>query len=128
MRFRSLVLFAIALAAAAQTSRSVTDGVFTQEQADRGKSAYASQCASCHGVQLTGGDEAPALTGERFLAKWRTRSVDDLFENIRATMPADRPGTLSRAMNSDIIAWILASNRFKAGTGELSTEASTLKQ
>ena len=116
------------MAAAAQNSRSVTDGVYTQEQASRGKAAYAVQCAGCHGAQLGGGDEAPALVGQQFLAKWRSRSVSDLFENIRVTMPADRPGTLSRAMNSDIVAWILASNQFKAGGTELGMESDALKR
>ena len=54
MRFRLLILviLTVALAAVAQTSRSVWDGVYTQEQANRGKTAYAEQCATCHGADI----------------------------------------------------------------------------
>jgi mono/diheme cytochrome c family protein len=99
-----VTILGVALAAVAQTSRSVGDGVYTPEQADRGKTAYVEQCANCHGAHLTGGDETPALVGGQFLTTWRTRSVDELFERVRVTMPADRPGTLSRQNISDILA------------------------
>jgi glucose/arabinose dehydrogenase/mono/diheme cytochrome c family protein len=112
----------------AQASRSISDGVYTREQADRGKTAYAQQCASCHGVALAGGQETPALTGSTFLAKWNGHSAGELFENIRATMPADRPGTLSRQMNADILAYVFAVNQFPPGGGELSAQSEPLKQ
>ena len=128
LRLVTLIILTVALAAVAQTSRSVWDGVYTQEQANRGKTAYAEQCASCHGAELRGGDESPAVTGDTFLAKWHNRSVNDLFENVRVTMPSDRPGTLSRQRNSDILAYIFAANKFPAGGGELSTQSEALKQ
>ena len=130
MRFISvtLVILAVALAAVAQTTRSVWDGVYSQEQANRGKTAYAEQCALCHGAELAGGDETPALTGDKFMANWHNHSVDELFERVRVTMPADRPGTLSRQRNSDILAYILRANKFPAGGGELSTQSEALKQ
>ena len=43
---------------------SVWDGVYTVEQANRGKGMYAEQCASCHGSELTGGEMAPPLAGQ----------------------------------------------------------------
>ena len=58
------ITLAVALAAAAQTPRPIWDGVYTTEQANRGKIAYVEQCASCHGLELGGGDETPALAGE----------------------------------------------------------------
>ena len=39
----------------AQTTRSVWDGVYTSEQAQRGSTLYANSCASCHGSALGGG-------------------------------------------------------------------------
>ena len=122
------IILAVTLAAVAQTSRSVGDGVYTPEQANRGKTAYVEQCASCHGAELGGGDETPALAGARFLAKWRNRSVDELFERVRVSMPPDRPGTLSRQRIADILAYIFAANKFPAGDGELGTQSETLKQ
>ncbi|HXJ44141.1 MAG TPA: PQQ-dependent sugar dehydrogenase [Bryobacteraceae bacterium] len=128
MRLRLLIIPGLALAAAAQTPRLAADGVYTKDQANRGKVAYASQCASCHGPEAGGGNEAPGLTGNNFLAKWRTRSANDLFENIRTTMPADRPGTLSPSTAADLLAWIFAANKFPAGAAELSPQRAALKQ
>src|SRR5207249_4100484 len=122
-----LILIA-AWAAVAQISRSVSDGVYTEEQANRGKTAYAEQCAKCHGAELRGGDETPAVVGDAFLAKWRDRSVDELFESIRVSMPVDRPGSLSRQKYTDILAYIFAANKFPAGGAELSSQSETLKQ
>ena len=94
MRLESVTLTVLAIAsiAVAQTSRSVGDGVYTQEQANRGKTAYTAQCVSCHGAEMRGNDETPGLTGDAFLANWHKRSVDDLFEKVRVSMPADKPG------------------------------------
>ena len=122
------ILLALAFSAFAQMPRSVQDGVYTQEQAERGKAAYAEQCASCHGTGLTGGQETPALAGGTFLAKWQNRSVNELFESIRVSMPADRPGSLSLQKYSDILAYLLAANKFPAGSSELGTQSEGLKR
>ncbi|PYR94394.1 MAG: class I cytochrome c, partial [Acidobacteria bacterium] len=34
----------------------------------------------------------PALTGGAFMANWDGLTVGDLFDRIRISMPADRPG------------------------------------
>ena len=52
---------------AAQTRKTVWDGVFTAEQAARGQMIYATTCAACHGADL-GGVNHPALKGEAFLS------------------------------------------------------------
>lgn len=111
-----------------QPSRSVWDGVYTAEQAKRGAALYATNCASCHGLGLTGGESAPPLTGGEFLSNWGGLTVGDLFERIRGSMPADRPGTLSRAQNADILAHLLNVGEFPAGKAELSTQTEVLKQ
>ncbi|PYR26171.1 MAG: hypothetical protein DMF92_19000, partial [Acidobacteria bacterium] len=36
----------------AQQSRTVLDGVYTEEQAKRGEPTYSTTCASCHGPAL----------------------------------------------------------------------------
>lgn len=58
-----LTALAVTFPAVAQTSRSVRDGVYTQQQANRGNTTYAEQCVNCHGAELNGGDETPALIG-----------------------------------------------------------------
>ena len=118
----------LTLAALGQTSRSVWDGVYTAEQAERGAALYSMECASCHGLALNGGEMAPALTGGEFLSNWSGLTVGDLFDRIRQSMPADRPGSLNREKNADILAHILSMNQFPAGTMELDQRVDFLKQ
>jgi S-disulfanyl-L-cysteine oxidoreductase SoxD len=108
--------------------RSVWDGVFTKDQAERGGAAYQANCASCHGTSLTGGESAPPLTGGEFSSNWFGLTAGDLFERIRTTMPADRPGRINREQNASILAYILSMNQFPAGETELSTQTEFLKQ
>jgi mono/diheme cytochrome c family protein len=116
------------LGAQSSTSRSVWDGVYTQEQSNRGSATYGQQCARCHGESLTGADEAPALAGGAFLANWDSLTVGDLFERIRISMPADRPGKLNREQIADIVSYLLSFNRFPAGKSELERQTEVLKE
>lgn len=117
-------LFAGSLFAASMAS--VWDGVYAPAQADRGKSLYAAQCASCHGAALDGSGQAPPLTGADFKSNWNGQSAADLFEKIQATMPADQPGKLSRPQTADILAFILTSNGFPPGDQDLPSDAAAL--
>jgi len=111
------------------TTRSVWDGVYTDDQAKRGQPAYNTECASCHGDQLTGGEMSPPLAGGEFLSNWNGLTVGDLFEKIRTQMPmSDMVGKLSRQENSDITAYILSVNKFPTGERELATQTEALKQ
>ena len=112
----------------AQTSRSVWDGVYTTEQAKRGADVYASACASCHGTALGGGESAPPLTGGEFLSNWNGLTVGDLFERIRISMPADRPGRLTREQDADVVAYMLSVSEFPPGNSELARQAEALRQ
>jgi len=111
----------------AQPTQSVWDGVYTQAQADRGKDLYSTQCASCHGPELTGGEMAPALTGGEFVSNWDGLTVGDLFERIRISMPQNSPGSLSGQQNADILSFVLSQNKFPVGTTELPKESMILK-
>ena len=118
---------ALAVAALAQAS-SVWDGVYTDDQAKRGQPLYNKYCASCHGEQLTGGEDSPPLTGGAFLANWNGLTVGDLFERIRVSMPQNRPGQLTRQQNADILAFVLSANQFPPGKTELAPDTERLKQ
>ena len=128
LRTRYLISAVAASALTAQTSRSVWDGVYASEQAARGSALYQSVCASCHGTALTGGESAPPLAGGDFLADWNGLTVGDLFERIRVSMPADRPGKLTREQDADILAYMLSMNQFPAGKAELDHQTEALKQ
>ena len=103
----------------ADGSLSVWDGVYTDKQAKRGTPLYSQFCASCHGPDLTGGEMAPALAGADFSSNWNGLTLGDLFERMRTSMPQNDPGGLSRQQNADILAYMLSSNKFPAGTTEL---------
>jgi mono/diheme cytochrome c family protein len=115
----ALLLVGGAIAHAQGTARTVWSGVYTAEQAERGKAAYAEQCAACHGASLTGGDMAPALSGSVFLNNWNNTSAGDLFERIHTTMPQSAPGTLPGKTVSDIEAFMFQANGFPAGQVQL---------
>lgn len=112
----------------AQSHASTRDGVYTDAQAERGQSAYAKSCVSCHRENLQGsGAATPPLAGPDFTAKWAGQNLDDLFEQMQTSMPADHPGTLSRPVNADILAYILKANKLPAGKTELPSDADALK-
>jgi S-disulfanyl-L-cysteine oxidoreductase SoxD len=104
-------------------TQSVWDGVYSSAQATRGAAGYAKNCASCHGQDLDGGGQAPPLSGDEFLSSWNGMTVGDLFDPIQLSMPADRPGQLSKAENTDIVAFILKSNHFPAGAKDLPSDS-----
>jgi mono/diheme cytochrome c family protein len=108
-------------------TKSIWDGVYTDEQATRGKALYAQECSSCHGGELTGGEMAPPLAGGEFMAGWDGLTIGDLFERVRISMPQNSPGSLSGQQNADILAYVFAANKFPAGTTEMPKEAGILK-
>ena len=99
--------------------------VYTLNQARRGalKSGF---CVQCHGDNFVGGP-APELAGPAFATAWNGRTVSDLFDLIRLTMPDDDPGALSREVYADLVAYILAVNKYPAGETEIGIESGPLK-
>lgn len=114
---------------AAAGAQSIRDGVFTAEQARRGKIAYTGPCDRCHGFKLDGASDdpdmlpAPPVAGPKFLRKWNGRTLAALFEYVRVTMPSNNPGYLSDAEVADIVAYMLSSSGIPAGSGELLPDA-----
>jgi S-disulfanyl-L-cysteine oxidoreductase SoxD len=108
--------------------KKVWDGVFTSEQAARGKAGYEGVCARCHGVPLTGGgaDEGPPLKGSGFLSHWHNDTLASLYTKIRDTMPRTTPGTISDEVKIEILAYLLQQNGFPAGAAELTRDLPTL--
>ncbi|HLG15692.1 MAG TPA: c-type cytochrome [Blastocatellia bacterium] len=111
----------------APASRSVWDGVYTEEQANRGQVVYARECSRCHAVDLSGVDEAPALSGGAFLANWDGLTVGDLSERVRISMPPNAKGKLSRQQIVDVLGHLLSVNGFPAGKSELDPKTEVLK-
>ncbi len=108
-------------------SAQQSERLFTQAQAERGKPLYAQHCASCHGQSLEGSPSSP-LAGERFMAKWNDRTVDELYYITKLQMPYGKPDSLSVRQYLDITAFMLASNGYAAGPRELTEDAALMKR
>jgi len=115
-------------AVGAQGTRSVWDGVYTDAQANRGAALFDKECAQCHGPSGEGGGMAPALVGNEFSANYDGKTVGDLFDRNRTTMPVGKEGQLGGAQNADITAFMLQVNKFPSGVTELPSQSMLLRQ
>ena len=126
--FAAYACSAVALAQRDNTGKTVWDGVYTPEQAIRGKKLYETSCSECHLDTLQGdGADVPALADATFLDEWQDQPVDKLFTRIRETMPQDSPSSLTAQTYLDILAYTFQSNHFPPGTEELKRDADVLK-
>ena len=110
----------IGIAQSSAPLRTVWDGVYTEAQASRGATVYGQSCAGCHALAAEG--KAP-LAGDAFWKSFAQKSASDLLEFVSTYMPNGAPGSLSGPAYEDIVALILKSNGFPAGTTELTPNA-----
>ena len=124
-----------AVAQAPAVKRSVTDGVYTAEQAKRGRGPYEKRCVLCHldrgqghqampeivgqSLEREGDAEAPAVAGEPFQKKWNGRNAWELFSTMVSTMPVGSPRSLAQQEYADVLAYLFELSRFPAGQQEL---------
>lgn len=98
-------------------------GVYSIEQAERGRAHYDAFCASCHVGDLSGtlaaDTGAPPLRGVPFMTSLEKRGVVAVFDYMKATMPADNPSSLENGEYTDILAYLIQANGFPAGSREL---------
>ena len=112
-----MVLIAPTVSAQTQTTRA---GVYTAEQAERGRMTYALSCRSCH--------TAASHTGVTFAKWWKDRTVADLFGFMSTQMPKNDPGSLEKEQYADVVAYLLKMNAMPVGTTELLADSSALAQ
>jgi cytochrome c len=112
-----------AFAAAQEPSakQSVWDAVYTEAQANRGARQYGRTCEQCHGPDMAGDpvDEVPSLVLDSFMTDWSGKSVKDLFDTVKRSMPKDNPGSLGTGAYVDVVAYLLQANKFPSGAREL---------
>jgi hypothetical protein len=84
--------------------------------------AFAQSCAGCHALGAQG--KAP-IAGEAFWKSFSQKNVGELLEFVSKYMPNGTPGSLSESTYNDIVALILKSNGFPAGTTELARNTNT---
>lgn len=109
----------VLLNAQAVDVRTVWDGVYTDAQAARGTLAFSQSCSNCHTLASQG--KGP-LTGEKFWEGFAQKTVRDLLAFVRTNMPNGNGGSLPGSTYNELVALILKSNGFPAGTVELAPE------
>ncbi|PCH63320.1 MAG: hypothetical protein COC19_01150, partial [SAR86 cluster bacterium] len=79
---------------------------------ERGRVTFTADCTRCH---------IPIEMEGRLRARWIGRSGQELFEQIRSTMPAETPGSLTDDQYMDLTAFILQSGNVEIPGGTIST-------
>ena len=112
------------LSAAEPDSQAVT---FTEEQARRGESTYAEQCASCHGANLEGFGLVPGLGGRYFAERWGDKSLALLAQDVQR-MPPGEEGLLTSSDNANLLAYLLSHNGVAASVSPLPEQLADLRE
>lgn len=121
LRLAGMTICFVAGSAAPTQAADIWSGVFTADQATRGKDVYLTHCAAaCHIENLAGNGPAPGLAGPDFMLRWEDFSVAELMERIRTTMPKAAPASLSAEDYLTVTAYILAENGAAAGRTQMS--------
>jgi hypothetical protein len=113
-------LCAVGGAGAQGGARTVRDGVYSPQQAERGERLFESICTSCHEVaEFTGSDAyLESVEGQ---ALWET------FEYVSAEMPEDDPGSLAPADYAAVLAYLLRAYGLPSGGAPLPTDQASLE-
>lgn len=89
---------------------TVTTSWAQDADVERGAVLFQNECSRCH---------IPMEMEGRLRARWLDRSGQDLFEQIRMTMPAETPGSLSNEEYYDLTAFILQSGNVAIEGGSI---------
>jgi mono/diheme cytochrome c family protein len=96
-----------------------TVGAYTSAQAERGLTVFKQVCSECH--------EPQDFTNADFHGEWNGRSLFDLYENVRTTMPDETPGTLTQQQYEDVLAYMLQLNKAPTGASEFRADSASAK-
>lgn len=102
-------------AAAPAPAATPVSGIFSEGQADRGRTAFDEVCADCHTTS--------EFRGRTFQSNWGRRTVYSFFRTVRSTMPDDNPGGLEEQTYLDVVSYILRINGHAAGASEMTAES-----
>jgi len=87
-------------------------------QLDVGEQWFRSVCMECHS---TGN-----LTNPDFRLQWGGKSALELFERIRSTMPASKPGSLTQGTYASIVAYLMKVNGMPVRARRVSADSGAL--
>jgi mono/diheme cytochrome c family protein len=99
---------------------STLSGVYTKEQATRGRYVYLGSCRYCH--------NAATHAGKVFEEWWKGKQLSELFDYVLERMPKNEPGSLAPEDVADVVAYLLQLNAMPAGKSELYPESDSLKK
>jgi quinoprotein glucose dehydrogenase len=112
--------------ALAQAGKTVWEGVYSDEQAARGRELYNTTCAPCHKEDLSG-QPGPNLAGDAFYARFDADHLGRIYNSILTRMPAnEQRGTLRPEQAADLVAYLLAFNKFPSGAQALPADMPAL--
>lgn len=123
----AILLAAPFTAGGAQTSAPKSDvpastraGVYSTEQAARGRNVYAEQCSACHSTSTHSG--AP------FMNRWGGRPIAELYALISETMPQMDPASLTKEQYTEVTAYLLQINKMPAGKTQLPADTAVMRK
>lgn len=119
-------LYALALALAttangAAKTCAASGGAYSKKEAVLGKKYFDKICAACHKSDLSG-NSGPPLTGAKFKSylSFTKITAPQLLDFIESQMPANAPGSLTKAQYKEILAYIFSFNGYPAGAKPMS--------
>lgn len=107
-------------------SLSANSGIYTIRQANDVAALYTTGCAGCHGQRGQGTEGGSPLLGTVFQSKWQEKSIGDLFEVTRRTMPKNNPASYDDKTYAGLLAYMLQLNNFPTGDQPLSPDINQL--
>ena len=102
-----------------ERSRTTWDGIYTVDQAERGKQSYQQACAQCHPLDWYRGDA---------MRPWDGAPLKNLYDVIATTMPPANPASLKGREYVALLAYILSLNEMPAGAEELPASPDALEK
>ncbi len=115
----------LALAATPSTLRaqaatvSTMTGVYTVEQATKGKEVFNGSCSGCH--------TSASHSGAEFATRWMGKLLWDFYDYVATTMPTSAPATLTEDEYVWVTAYVLKLNGMPPGERVLSADTALLK-
>ncbi len=104
---------------AARSAQTTMRGVYTAEQAVKGKEVFHGACLGCH--------TTASHTGAAFALRWFGKPLGELYDYVSQLMPKSGPGTLTEDEYVWVIAYILKLNGMPAGSTELHADPAWLR-
>lgn len=124
---KALEAKAAAETAATKTEeRTLYDGIYTSEQATKGRALYAQYCVSCHGNRGRGSPGSPGIVARVLNDKYADMPLSVYYDLMSQTMPKGQEGVLTDEQYADVLAFVLSLHGAPAGDSVLPADFDAL--